>query len=133
MKITRNQSKNNEEAGIFSDLAFLLIIFFIVLAAFTVKYSLQVTFPTSKYSDTKASVIEIILPGNDIAIYKDKTIQINQLTDFFSNEKLSTENIIIIRLKVAASCPYQQAVTFLDCAGNAGFTSINIELQDNSK
>ena len=131
MKITRTPSKNNEEAGIFSDLAFLLIIFFIVLAAFTVKYSLQVTFPTSKYSDTKASVIEIILPGNDIAIYKDKTIQINQLTDFFSNEKLSTENII--RLKVAASCPYQQAVTFLDCAGNAGFTSINIELQDNSK
>ena len=131
MKITRNHSKNNEEDGIFSDLAFLLIIFFIVLAAFAVKYTLQVTFPTSKYSDTKASIIEIVLPGNNIAIYKDKTIQINQLTDFFCNEKVSIENII--RLKVAANCPYQQAVTFLDCAANAGFTSINIELQDTSE
>ena len=39
----------------------------------------------------------------------------------------------VVRLQVAANCPYQQAVTFLDNAGNAGITSVNIELLDNNK
>ena len=95
MKITRNHSKNNEEAGIFSDLAFLLIIFFIVLAAFAVKYTLQVTFPTSKYSDTKASIIEIVLPGNNIAIYKDKTIQINQYIFTIYTRRINQMHMLI--------------------------------------
>lgn len=128
MKIARRQTQNDNEPGIFSDLAFLLIIFFIVLAAFTVKYALQLNFPVSKYSDDKSSIIEITLPGNNVAIYKEETIFLDQLGNFFDKENFSTQSII--KLQIAAACPYQQAVTFLDFAGNAGITSVNIELSD---
>ena len=39
MKIPRKHSDNNDEPAIFSDLAFLLMIFFIVLAGFAAKYT----------------------------------------------------------------------------------------------
>lgn len=131
MKIIRKQSNNNSDPGIFSDLAFLLIIFFIVLATFATRYTLQLDFPASKYSEKKATIIEISLPGNDFAIYKKETIPLNHLNDLFTRENFSPESVV--RLQVAANCPYQQAVTFLDNAGNAGITSVNIELLDNNK
>lgn len=130
MKIARKQIQSDNEPGIFCDLAFLLIIFFIVLAAFTVKYTFQLSFPAAKYSDDKSSIIEIILPGNDVAVYKEETITLDQLDVFFSRKKFPAQSVI--KLRIAAACPYQQAVTFLDSASNAGITSVNITLSDNN-
>lgn len=130
MRIARKQMQNDNEPGIFSDLAFLLIIFFIVLAVFNAKYMFQLHFPVSKYSDDTSSIIEIILPGNNTAIYKEETIFLDQLGSFFNKEHFPTQSVI--KLHIAATCPYQQAVTFLDFAGNAGITSVNIELSDNN-
>lgn len=128
MKIARKQMQNDNEQGIFSDLAFLLIIFFIVLAAFSIKYTFQLNFPTAKYSDDKSPIIEITLPGNNAAIYKEETISLDRLDSFFNEKNFSAQSVI--KLRIAAACPYQQAVTFLDSAGNAGITAVNIALQD---
>lgn len=130
MRIAHKQMQNDNEPGIFSDLAFLLIIFFIVLAVFSVKYAFQLHFPVSKYSDDTSSIIEIILPGNNTIIYKEETISLDQLDSFFNKENFPAESVI--KLQTAAACPYQQVVTFLDFAGNVGITSINIGLSDNN-
>ena len=103
----------------------------IVCELFSFLFSGKDSIFVPKYSEKKATIIEISLPGNDFAIYKKETIPLNHLNDFFTRENFSPESVV--RLQVAANCPYQQAVTFLDNAGNAGITSVNIELLDNNK
>ena len=133
VKIHRKHSDNNDEPAIFSDLAFLLMIFFIVLAGFAAKYTLHLNLPVSSKESVAVPppIVEINLPGNNTIIYNQETLPLDSLSSFFTDKNFSPKTVI--KLQVASTCPYQQAVTFLDCAGNAGMTSVNIELMDNAK
>jgi biopolymer transport protein ExbD len=103
------------ESGALSDLAFLLIIFFIVIAVFTVNTGFILGLP--RKGSTKIvnveDIIKIDLLENGTIEHNDQPISLSSL-DSLVTERLSVRPNMTLLLKIHPEVPYQAVVRIIE-------------------
>lgn len=133
--MSRSKKKRLEQAdsGALSDLAFLLIIFFIVIAVFNVNKGFMLGLP--KKNSTKIVNVEDILK---VRLYQDGTLKTGDITLTTSELEEEVTNLLIDQpnltflLKIDPEVPYQRVVTIIEIVrklkvDNFSFSIINEE------
>ena len=117
MKIKRKQKKilNIADSGALSDLAFLLIIFFIVIAVFNVNKGFILGLPqkgSTKIVNVE-DIIKVILTKNNELIYNDQKINLNEVEKLVK-ERLEVRPNMTFLLKISPETRYQNVVNVVD-------------------
>ena len=117
MNIKRKRKKllNIADSGALSDLAFLLIIFFIVIAVFNVNKGFILGLPqkgSTKIVNVE-NIIKIILTKDNNLIYNDQNIKLNEVEKLVK-EKLKARPNMTFLLKINPETKYQDVVTVVD-------------------
>ena len=117
MKITRSNKKifDPAESGTLNDLAFLLIIYFIVIATFNVNKGFLLALP-QKASTKVVNVEDIIrvnLNSEGKLFYQNKEMDISALEDTIIDRLKIRPNLTFL-LKIDPDTPYQNVVDIID-------------------
>jgi biopolymer transport protein ExbD len=111
-----------------SDVAFQLIIFFLVTSIFLVKEGLVVTLPDRNSPAkivSRGSIIEIeIKPAGELFL-DSKPVQPETLSVKISELRIKKPESVLM-IKVAASAPYEKAVEVIDALKSAGESGFSI-------
>ena len=117
MKVRRKKLSgiNIADSGALSDLAFLLIIFFIVIAVFNINKGFLLGLPQKKSTKivNVEDIIKITLYENGKLFYKDEEIALSNLSDMVK-EKLEVRPNMTFLLKIAPEAKYQDVVSTVD-------------------
>ncbi len=103
------------ESGSLSDLAFLLIIFFIVIAIFNINKGFLLGLPqkhSTKIVNVK-DIIKITLSKDAELFYMGKVISIEELEKII-NENLATNPNLTVLLKIDEEVKYQNVVNIVE-------------------
>lgn len=115
MKRQKRKSLNIADSGALSDLAFLLIIFFIVIAVFNINKGIILGLPQK--DSTKiinvSDIIKITLNENNQLIYEDKNINLNQIEEIIKDRLKVRPNMTFL-LKISPEAKYQDVVSVVD-------------------
>ncbi len=117
MKIKRVNKKHFDpaESGSLNDLAFLLIIYFIVIATFNINKGFLLGLPQK--SSTKVVNIEDIIRVNldyeGRLFYQNREIPISELEDTVTDRLRIRPNLTFL-LKIDPETPYQNVVDIID-------------------
>jgi len=117
MKIKRKKKKilNIADSGALSDLAFLLIIFFIVIAVFNVNKGFILGLPqkgSTKIVNVK-DIIKITLTEENNLIFENKNIELNKVEEIVKDRLKARPNMTFL-LKISPEAGYQDVVTVVD-------------------
>jgi biopolymer transport protein ExbD len=109
------KSINIGESGALSDLAFLLIIFFIVTAVFTVNQGFMLGLPQKKSTRIVNinEIIKIILKSDNTLEYMDRQISLNDLEKILSGKLMEKPKTTLL-LKINPEAEYQSVVNILN-------------------
>jgi biopolymer transport protein ExbD len=117
MKLTRQKRKNLNiaECGTLSDLAFLLIIFFIVIAVFNINKGILLGLPQK--GSTKiinvSDIIKITLTENNELLYENKNINLIEIEEIVKDRLKVRPNMTFL-LKISPEAKYQNVVSIVD-------------------
>ena len=117
MKIKRKKKKiiNIADSGALSDLAFLLIIFFIVIAVFSVNKGFILGLPqkgSTKIVNVE-DIIKITLTEENNLIFENKNIELNEVEEIVKDRLKERPNMTFL-LKISPEAGYQDVVTVVD-------------------
>lgn len=111
----RLKSINISDSGAFSDLAFLLIIFFIVTAVFKVNQGFLLGLP--KKGSVKLvninEIIKVTLTENNYLNYNNKIISLDELENILK-EKIREKPNTTFLLKISPDAKYQNVIDVLN-------------------
>jgi biopolymer transport protein ExbD len=109
------KSINIGESGALSDLAFLLIIFFIVTAVFTVNQGFMLGLPQKKSTRIVNinEIIKTILKSDNTLEYMDRQISLNDLEKILSGKLMEKPKTTLL-LKINPEAEYQSVVNILN-------------------
>lgn len=117
MKIKRKKlgGINIADSGALSDLAFLLIIFFIVIAVFNVNKGFLLGLPQKKSTKivNVEDIIKVTLYEDGKLFYKDTEITLADMSDMVK-EKIEARPNMTFLLKIAPETKYQDVVSAVD-------------------
>jgi biopolymer transport protein ExbD len=111
-----------------SDIAFLLIIFFLVTSIFLIKDGLQITMPDKNKAPVFISADKILTVEfrKDSCLYiKNKKLTIDEIKSelaVWNSEKKGSA----ILLKISGDLPYEKAVILIDAVKGSGETRFSI-------
>jgi len=118
MKISikkRPKEINIADSGALSDLAFLLIVFFIVIAVFTVNQGFMLGLPQK--SSTKIvhvdDIIKVNLNENNELFYDDKKVTLSEIEDIIA-KKMKDRPDMTFLLKIHPDAYYQYVIDVLN-------------------
>jgi biopolymer transport protein ExbD len=117
MKIPRKNKKNISiaDSGALSDLAFLLIVFFIVIAVFTVNQGFMLGLPQK--SSTKIvhvdDIIKIMINEDNQLLHDDKNVTLEDVENLLS-KKLSEKPDMTFLLKIHPDARYQNVIDIMN-------------------
>ena len=117
MNIKRKRKKllNIADSGALSDLAFLLIIFFIIIAVFNVNKGFLLGLPQK--GSTKIvnieDIIKVILTKDNNLIYNDHDIKLEELEKLVK-ERINVRPNMTFLLKISPEAKYQNVVSVVD-------------------
>ena len=117
MNIKRKRKKiiNIADSGALSDLAFLLIIFFIVIAVFNVNKGFLLGLPqkgSTKIVNVE-DIIKVILTKDNELIYNDHNVRLNEIEKIVK-ERLEVKPNMTFLLKINPEARYQDVVNVVD-------------------
>jgi biopolymer transport protein ExbD len=115
MKIKRKKIINVADSGALSDLAFLLIIFFIVIAVFNVNKGFILGLPqkgSTKIVNVK-DIIKINLTKENNLIYDEQKITLDEVEKLVK-ERINARPNMTFLLKISPEAKYQNVVTVVD-------------------
>lgn len=117
MKIIRKKKHiiDISESGALSDLAFILIIFFIVIAVFNVHKGFLIDLPkkgSKKYVHID-ELIKVYINQNNLVIYKNKKIEQEKLEEIV-NATLKVYPNMTFLLRIHPKAKYQSVVSVVD-------------------
>ena len=117
MNIKRKRKKiiNIADSGALSDLAFLLIIFFIVIAVFNVNKGFLLGLPqkgSTKIVNVE-DIIKVILTKDNKLIYNDHNVKLNEIEKIVK-ERLEVKPNMTFLLKINPEARYQDVVNVVD-------------------
>jgi biopolymer transport protein ExbD len=117
MKIRRKNKKYKGivDSGALSDLAFLLIIFFIVIAVFNVNKGFMLGLPMADSARlvNVEEIIKVYLDENNVLYYKDEKIMLNELEELVRANFIEKPDMTFL-LKVHPETQYQEFVNIVE-------------------
>ena len=131
VKIKRNIKATAEiTLSSMSDVAFLLIIFFLVTSIFLLKDGLHVAMPDKNKPPvvmSAANIFTVELRKDGILYVKDRRLEFSEVRDElkkWSSEKPGGA----ILLKISGQLPYEKAVTLIDAVKSSGDSRFSIRM-----
>lgn len=114
-----------------SDIAFLLIIFFLTASVFVIKDGLRLTLPAKGKTmivKKPEDVCTLILRDDATLLLNDRPVAVADLTEILTETGLTAENLVLLR--VEKKTRYQDAVTVIEAIKRAGLQKISIKMTE---
>ncbi|MBN2080003.1 MAG: biopolymer transporter ExbD [Spirochaetes bacterium] len=114
-----------------SDIAFLLIIFFLTASVFVIKDGLRLTLPAKGKTmivKKPEDVCTLILRKDATLLLNDRPVAVADLTETLTETGLTAENLVLLRVEKKAR--YQDAVTVIEAIKRAGLQKISIKMTE---
>jgi biopolymer transport protein ExbD len=133
MKISRKNknSKGIADSGTLSDLAFLLIIFFIVIAVFNVNEGFILGLPrvdSAKLVNAE-EIIKVYLNENNELFYKEEKMTLEELEELVSENYYQKPDMTFL-LKVSPDARYQDFVNVVDSIRKLEVENFSFSMQE---
>lgn len=112
-----------------SDIAFLLIVFFLIASVFNIKDGLHLVLPDKNKKPvikSSSDIITITIPDNKRIILDKKNISRHELETRLSELKTTKGNFVL--LKINRKVPYHRAVELIDAIKYAGYPTLSIKM-----
>lgn len=132
MKLKRKINQNTEiSAGAMSDLAFLLIIFFIMFAVFEVSRGFLIQLPKkhSKKTVRTDEIVKIILNKKGEMRVDNKQIDLLSLKDIILRKKKQEKDLIVYIL-VHSQCQYQNLIDLINLTRETEVFNLSFKMLD---
>jgi biopolymer transport protein ExbD len=131
MRIRRGKWKSMENSSATSDLAFLLIIYFIVIAGFNVNRGFLMDLPKKDSVRTVKSseLLRFSIDSGGVLFFQGKTISRNGAEAEIRSVVAVRPNTALI-LTVAGGAPWQSVVSFVDLARKLAVESFSFSLEN---
>lgn len=133
MKVGRERKKRIDiaDSGALSDLAFLLIIFFIVIAVFNVNEGFMLGIPrkdSTKILNTE-DILRIELARDGSLINREEPISFDRLQDLISDRLSSRPNMTLL-LSIPPDTPYQFVVDIVELVRSMRVDNFSFRMEE---
>jgi biopolymer transport protein ExbD len=130
MTLHRRKRFVREESSVLSDLAFLLIIYFIVIAGFNINKGFLMNLPAKDSARLilREDLAHFELLDSGALVYQGQTVD----TSFAESEiraGLSARPNLAVLLTVSPACPWQNVVSFVELCKRLGVDSFSFTLK----
>ena len=117
MKLRRNKRPGMMESSASSDLAFLLIIYFIVIAGFNINKGFLVNLPAkdSKRMILKEDLLRFSIDGEGYLLFEDEMIGIPEAGNLIRSAREANPDIAVM-LSIDPQATWQRVVSFVELA-----------------
>ena len=130
MKIKRRSKRFYEDSPASSDLAFLLIIYFLVIAGFNVNIGFLVNLPArdSTRLILREDLMRFNMDSTGAVIYQDRELTIAAAEREIRGAIAGNPNLAVV-LSIDAEAPWQQVVLFVELAQKLKVESFSFNMQ----
>jgi biopolymer transport protein ExbD len=117
MKLRRHKRPGILESSAASDLAFLLIIYFIVIAGFNINKGFLVNLPAKDSTRLilKEDLLRFSLDGDGYLLFEDDLIDISEAGNLIRSARAGNPNIAVL-LTIDPRAKWQKVVSFVELA-----------------
>jgi biopolymer transport protein ExbD len=131
MKIKRRRKGIFAETCASSDLAFLLIIYFLVIAGFNVNVGFLLNLPArdSTRLIQRDELMRFEMDGSGMIIYRDSELNIEGAEREISNALTRHPNLAVV-LSIDGEAPWQQVVLFVELAQKLQVESFSFSMRE---
>ncbi len=130
-KVKRNIKGTSEiTLSSMSDIAFLLIIFFLVTSIFLMKDGLHVSMPDKNKPPVFISadkILTIEYRKDGLLYLKDKKAEMAEIKEELSKWNIGNAGEVVL-LKISGELPYEKAVTLIDTVKASGETKFSVRM-----
>jgi len=130
MKIKRKKKTGFIETCAASDLAFLLIIYFLVIAGFNVNKGFIMNLPAkdSTRMILREDLLRFEMNGMGEVIYADEVLDISQTRNLIFTRQTENPNIAVI-ITIDSQAQWQNVVSFVEVAQNLNIDSFSFSMK----
>jgi len=134
MIIKRRKKQNIMESSAASDLAFLLIIYFIVIAGFNINKGFLVNLPAkdSTRMILKEDLLRFNLDGDGYLTFEDDLIGIPEAANLISSAKAANPDIAVL-LTIDPRAKWQRVVSFVELAQQQRIEAFSFTMKKDGK
>lgn len=127
-RIKQTKADLTTDSSAIGDMAFLLLIFFIVTSSFILRQGIFLSLPSAQSSAIKMNKNRIleVYPENSGFTFNDRVIDREELSAVFSEQKEKfSDSVIIIRMKPKVR--YERLVDTLSVARETGINRVSLK------
>ncbi|MDR2953418.1 MAG: biopolymer transporter ExbD [Treponema sp.] len=130
MKIIRKKRASFSESGAASDIAFLLIIYFIVIAGFNVNKGFLLNLPAKDSTRLilKEDLLRFEMDGEGKIMYDGEAVGIHRAKTVISQAQMENPNIAVI-ITIDAAAHWQEVVSFVELAQDLKIDSFSFSMK----
>ena len=130
MKLERKKKLGFTDSSASSDVAFLLIIYFIVIAAFNINLGFLINLPAkdSTRMILRDDLIRFEMDQNGSIVYKDEIISISEAEKLISAAQAENPDIAVI-LTIDPNALWQRVVSFVELAQDLNIDSFSFSMK----
>ncbi|MCL2139193.1 MAG: biopolymer transporter ExbD [Treponema sp.] len=130
MKLTRPKRKKFDDSSASSDIAFLLIIYFIVIAAFNINKGFIVNLPAkdSTRMILKEDLLRFNMDENGNLLFNEDSIGFTEAEGVISAAQSANPNIAVM-LTIDPLAGWQSVVTFVELAQDLNIDSFSFSMK----
>ena len=133
MKIKRNKKTTFRESAASSDLAFILIIYFLVIAGFNVNMGFIINLPVKDSSRLvlREELLHFEMDNRGSIIYSGVNIDLVEAEGLIYTAVSFNPDLIVL-LSINGEAPWQQVLNFVELAQKLEIESFSFNLMENS-
>jgi biopolymer transport protein ExbD len=130
VKLARKKRKGFDDSSASSDIAFLLIIYFIVIAGFNVNKGFLMNLPArdSTRLILKEDLLRFELDGSGHILYRGEILSAPDSGEVIRSAASANPNIAVL-LTVSPGAPWQQVVSFVELAQKLSIDSFSFTIK----
>jgi len=134
MKITRRKKNEFLESSAASDLAFLLIIYFLVIAGFNINKGFIITLPAkdSTRMILKEDLLRFEMGSNGEISHNEEILSIPKAKTVIQNAQKENPNIAVI-ITIDGKAPWQNVVSFVELAQDSQIDSFSFSMKKDTQ
>jgi biopolymer transport protein ExbD len=131
VNLARKKRKGFDESSASSDIAFLLIIYFIVIAGFNINkgFLMNLTAKDSTRLILKEDLLRFELDGFGHILYRGETLSAAEAEGTISSAVSANPNIAVL-LTVSPYAPWQEVVSFVELAQKLSIDSFSFTMKE---
>jgi biopolymer transport protein ExbD len=131
MKLNRTKKRTFEETSASSDVAFLLIIYFIVIAGFNINKGFLMNLPAKDSTRLilKDDLLRFDLDRSGVLVYRGAVLDYSAAEAEIRNAAAYHPNLAVI-LTVDGDAPWQRVVSFVELAQKLSVESFSFTLKE---